>query len=145
VITPEMAEEAKRARLEAEKDRALRHFLHGTCDNSSTPVTDDEDYSNTGGTMVITPEMTLVDSGSEQPEPPQEQGFSLVVGHVGVVDMPKAVAPSPWSSTWAQARAESERLRAEEERFKWMKEADLQMLTMGLEPVPWDDFIEAVS
>jgi ribonuclease HI len=144
----EAAAEAERAQQEAERERGIRHLLHDVCGNSSTPVTDDEDCSNTGGTVVITPEIPVVDSGSEQPEPPQEHeehGFSLQVGHVGVVDMPESVAPSPWSSTSAQARAESERLRAEDERFSWMKGADLQMLNMGLEPVPWEHFADAVS
>jgi hypothetical protein len=141
----EAAADAERAQQEANRERSIRHFLHDTCGNSSTQATDDEDYSNTGGAVVITPEMTVVDSGSEQPEPPQESGFSLQVGHVGAVDWPESIAPSPWSSTWAQARAEAEQRRAEEERFSWMRDADLQMLSMGLEPVPWDDFAEAVN
>jgi hypothetical protein len=59
----EAAAEAERAQQEAERERGIRHFLHDVCGNSSSPVTDDEDYSNTGGTVVITPEMTVVDSG----------------------------------------------------------------------------------
>jgi hypothetical protein len=112
---------------EEERERGIRHFIHDTLGNSSTPVTDDEDFSDTGRTVVATPEMSVVDDGSEQPEPPKESGFSLQIGHVGPVDMPESVAPSPWSSTWAQARAESEQRRANEERFSWVRDADLQM------------------
>jgi hypothetical protein len=32
-----------------------------------------------------------------------------------------------------------------EERFSWMKDADLQMLSMGLEPYLWDQFAEEVA
>jgi ribonuclease HI len=49
----EAAEEAARGEQEAERERSIPHFSHDTCDNSSTTVTDDEDFSNTGGTMVI--------------------------------------------------------------------------------------------
>jgi ribonuclease HI len=89
----EAAEEAVRAEQEAERERSIRHFLHDPCDNSSTTVTDDEDLSNTGGTLVITPEMTVVNDGSDQPEPQKKPEFYLRVGHVGVVDMPEAEAP----------------------------------------------------
>jgi hypothetical protein len=64
---------------------------------------------------------------------------------MGAVDLPESMAPSPWSSTWAQAREKAERRRAEEERFSWMKDADLQMLSMGLEPVPWEELAEVIS
>jgi hypothetical protein len=94
--------------LAEERERGIRHFLYETCDNSSTPVTDDEDLSNTGGKVVIPPGATVMDDGSEQEEPQQDSGFSLQIGHVGVVDMPESVAPSLWSSTWAQARAEAQ-------------------------------------
>jgi hypothetical protein len=83
----------------------------------------------------------VVDDGSEQQEP----GFSLQIGHVGPVDMPESVAPSPWSSTWAQARAEAQQSREAEERFSWMRDADLQMLSMGLEPYPWDHFADVIN
>jgi hypothetical protein len=32
-----------------------------------------------------------------------------------------------------------------EERYSWMTEADQGMLQLGLEPVPWDHFAEAVE
>jgi hypothetical protein len=32
-----------------------------------------------------------------------------------------------------------------EERFKWMKEADLQMLSMGMEPCPWEQFAAEIA
>jgi hypothetical protein len=89
--------------------------------------------------------MTVVDDGSEQPGPQEEPGFYLQVGHVGAVDLPESMAQSPWSSTWAQAKAEAAQRREEEEGFSWIRDADLQMLSMGLEPVPWDQFAEAVS
>jgi ribonuclease HI len=135
-------------RAEEERERGIRHFLPVMCDNSSTPVTDDEDMGNMGNprdVVLIAPGMTVEDSGSEQHEPPQEQGFSFQVGHVGPVDMPESVAPSPRSSTWAQARAEAQQRREAEVRFSWMRDSDLQMLTMGLEPYAWDHFAEAAS
>jgi hypothetical protein len=141
----ELAQEAARSEQEAERERSIQHFLHDPCDNSSTQVTDDEDLSPTGGTIIMGPGMTVVDDEPEQPELPKKQEFHLQVGHVGVVDMPESVAPSPWSSRWAEAGAEAEQRRAEEERFRWMKEADLQMLLMGLDPVPWEQFAEAVN
>jgi hypothetical protein len=45
----------------------------------------------------------------------------------------------------AKPRSEAEQRRADEERIIWMKDADLQMLSMGLEPVPWEQFADAVS
>jgi hypothetical protein len=49
------------------------------------------------------------------------------------------------SSTWAQARAEAQQRREAEERFSWMSDADLQMLSMGLEPYPWDHFADVIK
>jgi hypothetical protein len=112
-----IAEEAARAEQEEIRERGIRHFLHGTCDNSSTPVTDDEDNGDTGGAILVKPEMTMVDDEPELPEPPKEPGFELQVGHVGVVHLPESMAPSPWSSTWAQARAEAAQRQADDERF----------------------------
>jgi hypothetical protein len=89
--------------------------------------------------------MSVVDDGSEFPESTLEPEFHLRKGASGVVDMPEQVAPYAWSSTWAQARAEAARLQAEEERFSWMKEADRYMLSMALEPIPWDQFADAIS
>jgi hypothetical protein len=51
---------------------------------------------------------------------------------------------SPWSSELKQTREDSEQRRALEERFEWMTEADVPMLTMGLEPYPWEQFAEAI-
>jgi hypothetical protein len=73
-----------------ERERGIRHFLYEQCDNSSTPVTDDEGFSNTGETVVIPPRATVVDDGSEPQERPQEPGFSFQIGHVGAVDMPES-------------------------------------------------------
>jgi hypothetical protein len=84
-----------RAEQEAERERGIRHFLHDTCDNSSTSVTDDEDNSNIGGVVLVTPGMTAVDDGSEPTGLPKQPEFHLQVGHVGAVDMPESVAPSP--------------------------------------------------
>jgi hypothetical protein len=92
--------------------------------------------------------MTVVNQEEEQSvqsDQPEDSGFSLVDGHVGVVDMPESAAPHRWSSTWSRARAEAAQRQAEEERFSWMKEADLPMLSMGLEPVPWERFPDAIS
>jgi hypothetical protein len=158
----EMTDEIARRQAEEVRERSIRHFLHTQCDMSSVPITEDEDanitggevlsdnedLSNTGGVVMIGPGMTVEDSGSEhseQPEAPQEPGFSLVVRHVGLVNMPESVVPSAWSSTWIQTRAEAEQRRANEERFKWMRDADLQMLTIGLGPVPWEHFVDAIS
>jgi hypothetical protein len=59
------------------------------------------------------------------------------MGYGGVVDMPESVAPSPWSSTWAVPNGHRH-------NSDGMKDADLQMLNMGLEPYPWDQFAEEV-
>jgi hypothetical protein len=138
-------EEESAERAEEERERSIRHFIHDTLDNSSTPVTDDEDLSDTGGTLTVRPEMTVVDDGSEQPEPPREPGFSMQIGYESSGDIPDSIPPSPWSSTWAQAKAEEQQRREAEERFSWIKDADLQMLTMGLEPYPWDQFADAIK
>jgi hypothetical protein len=121
----ETAEEEARVEQETEHERGIRHFLHDTCDNSSTTVTDDDDNGVTGGVIVLKSGMTVAEDGSELPEPPKEPEFHLQVGLVGAVDLPESMEPSPWSSTCAQARAEAAQRQAEEERFSWMKEADL--------------------
>jgi hypothetical protein len=56
-----------------------------------------------------------------------------------------AVAPRAWSTSFAQARRDAIRQRAMEERFSWMTEADQSTLTMGLEPVPWNQFSDVVA
>jgi hypothetical protein len=115
-------------------------------DNSSTSVSDDadadpeSDVQQGEDTLVVTGNMTVIDSGSELPEPAPVPEFHLQDGTSGVVDMPRPVAPHAWSSTWAQAR-----LQAEEERFSWMKDADRYMLSVGFEPAPWEQFTEAIS
>jgi hypothetical protein len=81
-------------------------------------------------------------------EQEQDKGpeYSLCIRREGEETLMGAeMAPSPWSSTWAQALEESKRLRESEERFSWMKEADIQMLHLGLEPYPWDQFAEEVA
>jgi ribonuclease HI len=120
----EEAEEAARIEREAERERSIRHFLHETYEisstpvtkkpswgllnkHTSTPVTDDEDDGNTNGVVLVGPGMTTVNDSSELPEPQQEPEFYLQVGHVGAVDLPESMAPSPWSATWAQAKAEA--------------------------------------
>jgi hypothetical protein len=108
-------------------------------------VADDEDLSNTGGTLVLPPGVTVVDDGSEPTDLPKEPEFHLQVGHVGPVDFPEPVAPYAWSSTSAQAREETEQRQRDEERFSWMREADLQMLSMALEPVPWGHFARTIE
>jgi hypothetical protein len=94
---------------------------------------------------MLTPGMTVVDDGSYPTGFPKEPEFHLQVGYVGPVDMPESIAPSLWSSTLARAREEEEQRRRDKERFSWMKEADLQMLSMGLEPVPWEHFEGAIE
>jgi hypothetical protein len=54
-------------------------------------------------------------------------------------------ARSPWSNTWAQAQAEAKQIRGMEERFSWMTEADKGMLSLGLEPYPWNQFAEVIE
>jgi hypothetical protein len=95
----EAAAEAARAEQEEIRERGIRHFLHDTCDNSSTPLTDGENNGDTGEVILVKPGMTVVDDELELPEPPREPEFHLQVGHVGVVDMPGPIAPSQWSST----------------------------------------------
>jgi hypothetical protein len=62
----------------------------------------------------------------------------------GIVDSP-VIAPHAWSTSFAQARSEAIRQQAEKEWFIWMIEADQHMFQLGLEPVPWEQFEEAVS
>jgi hypothetical protein len=54
-------------------------------------------------------------------------------------------ARSPWSNTWAEAQAEAKQIREMEERFSWMTEADKGMLSLGLEPYPWNQFAEVIE
>jgi hypothetical protein len=147
---------AEEKRIEI-RERGIRHFLHDTCDISSTPVTEDEsgpteqsddDFQAGGDTLIMTSRMTVVDQEigqSEEPNSSDEPGFHLDEGHAGPVAIPESVAPYRWSSSWAQARAEAAQRQAEEERFSWMKEKDLHMLSLGLEPVPWEQFSEAIN
>jgi hypothetical protein len=120
-------------------------------DNSSIPVSDaadadpESDVRQGEDTLVVTGNMTVIDSRLELQEPVPVPEFHLQDRASGVVDMPGPVAPHAWSSTWAQARTEAARLQAEEERFSWMKDADRYMLSMGLEAVPWEQFAEAIS
>jgi hypothetical protein len=56
------------AELEEELERGIRQFAHDMLGNSS----EDEGFGETGGTVVISHKMTVVDDGSEPPlpEPP---------------------------------------------------------------------------
>jgi hypothetical protein len=140
----EAAEAARIAEAEEIRERGIRHFVHDIFCNSSTPVTEDEDFRPEVDAVVMSSGVTVVDGADALSEPREKEEFHLQEGHVGPAAMPESVAPYQWSSTWAQARAEAEQPRAEEERFSWMKDANLQMLGMGLEPVPWDQFAEAI-
>jgi hypothetical protein len=142
------AEEAAEAAKEAEavasardaeiRERELRHFTHDVLGNSSTPVTGDEDYQTGIHTVIMRPGMSVVEDDFERPDPLGEESQPQE-------EIPASVAPYAWSSTWARARAEAAQRQVEEERFSWMKEADLQMLSLGLEPVPWEHFAGAIS
>jgi hypothetical protein len=133
-----------------ERDRSIRHFLHDQCDISSTPVSEDEEFHDTNDTVVIQngwavlgnagPDQDqILEVDGEVQDQSQDLGCSLSIRRVNEeVTMDSVVAPSSWSSTWAQAHAEAQYTREMEERFSWMKEADVQMLHLGLEPYPWD-------
>jgi hypothetical protein len=113
----EAAEAARIAEAEEIRERGICHFLHDVAGNSSTPVTEDEDFRPVVDTVVIRPGMTIVDEGDALTESPKEDEFLLQEGHVGLVAMPESVAPYAWSSTWAQARVEAAQRQAEEERL----------------------------
>jgi hypothetical protein len=161
--------EEEAAERAEERDRSIRHFLYTQCGNSSTPVSEDEEFHETNGTVLIQtgwaalgnggPEQDqIIDSdgnvqggnprwitGEEEQKQTQEPEFSLQVRRMNEDGMTDSVAPSPWSSTWAQARAEAQYRREPEERFSWMKEADTHMLSLGLESYPWDQFAEEIA
>jgi hypothetical protein len=126
-----------------ERERWIRHFLYEQCENSSTPVTDDEDYSHAQNTVVTTSGWKAVEGVSEQ-ESQQRSGFSIQVGEVGNIDLPESMIHSPWNSKLELSREDSEQRQMLEERFEWMTEADIQMLTMALEPYPWEHFAEVI-
>jgi hypothetical protein len=67
------------------------------------------------------------------------------VGEAGTIDLPESMIHFPWNSAWKQAREDSEQRGALEERFGWMTDADVPMLTMGLEPYPWEQFAEVIK
>jgi hypothetical protein len=89
----EAAEAAELARTEEIRERELRHFLHDTMGNSSTPVTDDEDFRAEVGVVVLKPGMSVVDDGNELPESPRDPEFHFQEGHAGVVDTPGPMEP----------------------------------------------------
>jgi ribonuclease HI len=51
-----------------ERERGIRHFLYEQRGNSSTPVTDDEDYSHAQDTIMTNSGWRMVDDGLEQQE-----------------------------------------------------------------------------
>jgi hypothetical protein len=136
-----------------ERDRRIRHFLHDQCNNSSTPVSEDEEFHDANDTVIIQNGWAVLGNGGPDPQDQEQEPFaadqeqeqdkeseySLSIRRGSEeMSMGTEVAPSPWSSTWAQALAEAQHLRETEERFSWMKEADVQMLHLGLEPYPWE-------
>jgi ribonuclease HI len=157
------------AEREEERDRSIRHFLYEQCGNSSTPVSEDEEFHEPNGTVLIQNGWTALGNGGpeqdqildsdgnvqrgnsrwsmveEEQMQNQESDFSLQIRRESESGPPDSVAPSPWSSSWAQARAEAQHRREFEERFSWMKEADTYMLSLGLEPYPWDKFAEEIE
>jgi hypothetical protein len=79
------------------------------------------------------------------PEPvSSNDGIHMTTFSEGLVDSP-AVAPHARSSSFAQARREAIRQQAMDEQFSWMTEAYQFMLQLGLEPIPWDHFADAVG
>jgi ribonuclease HI len=141
-----------------ERDRSIRHFLHDQCNNSSTPVSEDEEFHDANDTVIIQNGWAVLGNGGPDPqdqeqepttadqEQDKESEYSLSIRREGEeMSMGAEEAPSPWSSTWAQALEEAKHLRETEERFSWMKEADAQMLHLGLEPYPWEQFAEEVA
>jgi ribonuclease HI len=127
-----------------ERERGIRHFLYEQCENSSTPVTDDEDHSHAKDTVVTTSGWKAIAEGPEQQESPQRTCFSIQVGEAGNIDIPESMTHSPWSSDLKLSKEDSEQRRALEDRFGWMTDADLPTLTMGLEPYPWEQFAEVI-
>jgi hypothetical protein len=112
-------------------------------------VSEDEEFHDANDTVIIQNGWAVLGNGGPDPqdqeqeptiaEQEQDKGseYSLGIRREGEeMSMGAEVAPSPWSLTWAQALAEAQHLRETEERFSWMKEADVQMLHLGLEPYP---------
>jgi hypothetical protein len=95
-----------------ERDRSIRHFLHDQCDNSSTPVSEDEEFHETNGTVLIQNGWAALGNGGPEPQDQEQESdgdsqeqnqgsdFSLSIRRENEeVTLDTVVAPSPWSST----------------------------------------------
>jgi hypothetical protein len=142
-------EEEARDQAEATFNRFSRDVLG----NSGAQVSDDSDVSQGQDTIIVTSDMTIV---QEEPKTFDQCGRSgenavdedgqvhMTVISPGIVDSP-GIAPHAGSTSFAQARSEAIQQRAMEEQYSWMTEADQHMFQLGLEPVPWEHFAEAVE
>jgi ribonuclease HI len=111
-----------------ERDRSIRHFLYEQRGNSSTPVSEDEEFHEPNWTVLIQNGGAALGNGGPEPqdqdqepevnsqwgnsrwttveeeqEQNQEPDFSLQIRRENEEMMTNSVAPSPWSSSWAQA------------------------------------------
>jgi hypothetical protein len=92
-----------------ERDRSIRHFLHDQCDNSSTPVSEDEEFHEPKGTVLIQNGWAVLGNGGPiqdqnqdldviSQEQNQDPDFSLSIRRENEeISMGTEVAPSPWS------------------------------------------------
>jgi hypothetical protein len=138
-------------------------------DESSTPASEDEQVYETNGVVVVRNgwevagncgpdrDLNLSTLGDEQcgntrgkimeeeQEQTQNPNCYVWMKREGEEGIPDLIAPTSWSSIRAQEQAEAQYLQALEERFSWMNEADREMLRLGLEPYPWDQFAEEIA
>jgi hypothetical protein len=156
--------EEEAAERAEERERGIRQFVHNQLENSSTPVSEDEELPQPSDTVVILPGWSGVEGPAqdlnlselqwgnpkeaiveEEQEQNQVTECSLRVRRGIGEETTDPDVPTSWSSTWAQAQAGAQYIRDMEERFSWMKEADKGMLYLGLEPYPWEQFAEAIE
>jgi hypothetical protein len=154
---PTFSTKADSQRLEGEEandvaESTSSRFSRDVLRNSSAQVSDDSDVPQGEDTIVVTRDMSIVQEGVKTFDQyvPKAVGDTtsddvhMTVVSPGIVNSP-AVAPHAWSTSFAHARNEALRQKAEEKRFSWMTEADQHMLQLGLEPVSWDHFVELVE
>jgi hypothetical protein len=111
--------------LWVDKDREFRHFSHGILGNSSADVSTEDSDSD----MPTQGDHTLVMNG----------GMRIEDG--GIVDLPEVpFKTSDPHYSWAQAKTDADRERAEEQaflaEFGWMTDADHCWMGHWHHPVP---------
>jgi hypothetical protein len=136
--------------IQERRDAQFATFSRAVLGNSSAVVSDDSESDVPQGqdTIIVTVDTSVVQGDREETmtyeqEQSNEEVHMTPIGE-GLCESP-GVAPYAWSSTFAQARREALQSQAMEEQFRWMTEAGQFTFQLGLEPVPWEHFGEAVS